>query len=940
VTWTLVSSTPVPGLAITAELRRHAGGLTHWHLACEDPHQAFSIAFRTAPTDSSGLPHVLEHTVLCGSRLFPVRDPFFAMLRRSLQTFMNAMTYGEFTAYPFATQVPADFDNLLAIYLDAVFAPRLDPRDFAQEGHRLQPDGSAWTRTGVVYHEMQGAFDGTAPLVERAVARAALGGTCWGQDSGGDPAEIPRIDHAALTAFHRRCYCPANAVLTTYGAVDLPALHARLAPYLADSGVPLAPPAPQAPWSGPRQVEVAVPWGEDAELADASLAGLHWLQGDLADLDEALSAELVDRLLTGHAGSPLRLALESSGMGRSIGGTGFHGSARSGLFTAEIEGIEPADLHRLEPLVDECLRTVARDGLPPDELAAALHQVELSRREIGGDHLPFGLELCLRLVAPWCWGSDPLPFLDQAAGIARLTAAVADPVWLAAQIHRRFLDNPSRLEVIARPDRLYGARTTAAAAAAARAAAAAAGEDGRERLRSAATELEVWQRRRDDPALLPSLGLADVPAERPWAVGTERGGLTVFTTRTNGLAHHLVAVPLPALSDDELDLLPLWVLGAGQVGVGEDDYAAFAARVAGCAAGVSAWTELVADPDDPGRVRAWLFAESRGLYSRRDRFAPLADAVIDATRTDEADRWTEIIDQEIARHRGRIAPSGSAYAVRAAMRGLPGAAGLAHRLAGLGRLAWLESGRDGLDDLLPRLASLGRKLATLPRSRGVIVDDPAARTDWIGAATADAGEPWLSADPPEPAPPTAFTTAAAVNHCALVFPAPPAAHPDAGALAVGCRLLTDRELHPRIRERGGAYGASAAWSAATAAVQITSYRDPRLTETFRDMREALLAIAARPADDRALLEAKLGVIAGLDAPGSPSGEARGRFIADRTGHGPAVTDALRRRILAADAAAVREAVARWLPADGGRTACVTSPQVLAASGLGWLAEAV
>lgn len=961
--WTATLATDLPELALSAQRFSHPCGLVHWHLGNDDAHRGCVIAVRTPPTDSSGLPHVLEHVATCGSRRFPVRDPFFAMLRRSLQTFMNAMTYGEFTAYPFATQAPRDFANLLAVYTDLVFAPRLDDRDLAQEGHRLEPaDGARWRRTGVVYHEMQGALDGSAALVDRALSAGLLPDTCWAHDSGGDPSEIPSLTADGLRAFHRRCYRPANAVVCTYGAVDPAEIHAALEPYLSDPGVALPAPSPQPPWTGPRRIDLAVPWGEDAELADASLAGIHWLWGDLANLDEALAAELVDRLLVGHAGSPLRLALESSGLGRSIAGTGLHGGARSALFSAELEGIAPGDLHALETLVQATITQVAATGLPPAETAAALHQLELSRREVGGDHLPFGLELCLRLVPPWAWGVDPLPFLDQAPAIARLAAAAQDPGWLPAQVQRRLIANPAQALVVARPDRRFAQRMAHAAAAAADQAAADAGDAGRTALRQSAADLVAWQARADDAHLLPDLDLAEVPARRPWAVGAPHGGTTVFTTRTNGLLHQVIALPLgavcspdfPNVTGADLDLLPLFAMAVGQVGLASgdgqpaEDYAAFASRLAGTCAGVSAWTELVCDPADPGLVRAWLLVESRGLATRRSGFLELPEQVVERLRCDEDDRWAELVDQEVARMRSRITGSGSGLAARAAMRGQSGAAGLAHRLAGFGRLAWLEDLAQRLteepDCLRAPMAALRDRLAALPRRRAAIADAASWRqtpVSMLAAPAADAapGDRFRRAASPAP-PATAFTTAAAVNHTALVFTGPPAIHPDAAALAVGCRLLANVELHTRIRERGGAYGAQAAWSAGTATITLSSYRDPRLDGTFADLRSGLVWLADCPDDARLLKESKLGIIAGLDAPGSPAGEARSRFIADLTGHGPAVADPLREQVLAATVADLRAAAHRWLPPGGGTAACVTSPDAAAASGLGWTIETI
>jgi hypothetical protein len=319
--FSLVDRRPVPALGVEVSRYRHPCGAEHWHLGSADEHRAFAVAFRTPPSDSTGLPHILEHTTLCGSRRYPVRDPFFQMLRRSLQTFMNAMTFPDLTAYPFASQVPKDFDNLLAVYLDAVFAPNLHPLDFAQEGHRLEPDGTAWARKGVVYNEMKGAMDSTDAQMEAARERFLLADTIYRHNSGGEPSDIPRLTHRDLVDFHRRCYRPANACFITYGNADPARLHAAFAAYIGDDAGAALPPPTASRLAGPfADIDVPVPLAEGQDPLDATSVMLTWVQGDTADLDEVLAAELVDRLLLGHAGAPLRRALEGRGRGRSTGG--------------------------------------------------------------------------------------------------------------------------------------------------------------------------------------------------------------------------------------------------------------------------------------------------------------------------------------------------------------------------------------------------------------------------------------------------------------------------------------------------------------------------------------------------------------------------------------------------------------------------------------------
>ncbi len=935
-----VRSVPIPSLGVELVERRHASGFTHLHLACADEHRAFCMAFRTPPTDSTGLPHILEHTTLCGSQRYPVRDPFFMMMRRSLATFMNAMTYPDLTAYPFSTQVAKDWDNLLSVYLDAVFAPRLDERDFHQEGHRLAPakDGT-WQRQGVVFNEMLGALGSTDAQLNNAISRSLLPDTIYRHESGGEPVEIPRLQHADLVAFHHRCYRPANAVLVTYGDVPMADLDAALAPYLADAGVPLSPPAPQPPLATGNELRVSVPIAAGQEVVDVTESGLAWAWGDTSDLDEVLSAELLERLLLGHAGSPLRRALESSGLGRGTGSSGYAGYSRTGLFTAAIDGHELTDESRIAPLILETLATIARDSVPQAEIDAALHQLELARREVRGDGYPYGLELCLRLIGPWNLGVDGVPFLDAGDGLKRLKSR-ATPAWIASEVRRRLIDNPHRTTFTAEPDAAFHDRGKERVAELDRAELAEVGAETR--LRAAAAKLAERQAQADDPGVLPALLLADVPRARRWASGSptswEGGHLTVFTAPTNGLTHLLAAVPMQL--DDDLELLPLLTGSLGGLGCGTRDYAAQSSLLNACSGGIRAWIETGADPNDPAVVRPWFMIEVKGLSERTADFLPLLAETLHHTRFDEDDRLAELVEQAVASAQDRITRSGSALAGSAATRGFAGSPGLTHRLGGLGRLAWLKRLSDtGIDGLGARLAALRDRLVAAAPQAALIGDRGAApelirAARWPAHAVVAATSRTLAAG--QPPAPTAFTTGTSVNYCALAFPGPALRHGDAAALAVGTRILTNRWLHPKLREQGGAYGGGAGFG--PGAITLTSYRDPRLVDTYRDMRDGLRWLHELPDEAAALTEAQLGVLQGLDAPGSPAGEARRRFIGDLTGRDPQTIDAYRERILACNLTQVRAAAQRWLMPEGGTMACITSTE--GAATLGWEAVAL
>jgi Zn-dependent M16 (insulinase) family peptidase len=978
----LVSDRPVPLLGLNLQHYRHPSGAEHFHLANEDEHRAFNVAFRTLPDDSTGLPHILEHLALCGSDRYPVRDPFFMMIRRSLNTFMNAMTGSDMTYYPFASQVEKDFFNLLSIYLDATFAPRLEALDFAQEGWRLEPKDAAqrdpapadWEFKGVVYNEMKGARGNTDALVFEAMGASLAPDTPYRFDSGGDPEVIPELVHADLVDFHARHYAAANACFVTYGRLDPLDLQSRFAPYLAARpGEPIALPPLQPRLDEAQTVDVPVPLEAGQDPRDVSLVRLAWLWGDSSSLRESLLGELLDMLLLGHAAAPLRLALESSGLGRALAWSGFHGIGRNGLFSAGLKGVDPKDYEALPPLVLGVLEEIAGDGFAEGEVEAALHQLELGRRNISGDRFPFGLELAMRTVEAWRTGEDALGFLDMESDLEALRQDALAPAFWQSLIRERLLDNPHRVFLRAQPDPNFNQAQNDAEKARLDARVAALDEKQRAGLLLATANLAARQAQIDDASVLPDLELSDVPAVLRWAEPEAAApGLTRFDLGTNGILHQVVALPLGGLDAEEVMLLPLLTRAIGELGVGKRDYRQQAARLNALCGGIGAWSDLRGHADELGRMQGWLFLEVSGLARRESEWAGLLAETLRQQRFDEQDRLRELLEQSLAGLQQRVNHSGHEMAQTAAARGFGGAAGLSHELGGLGRLAWLKAFERGARADASSIAALGQRLEALlikirqaPLRLALIGDavaEPAVLANldraWEGferqtgaagsdsEASAGAGVGVGAGVAAIPAPsafdtrPLAYTTATQVNYCALAFPTVPHAHPDSAALAVAARYLSNNFLHGRLREQGGAYGGRAGFGGKSGLFGITSYRDPRLAATFADMREGLRWMTTAEDDPRLLKEAILGVIGGMDRPASPSGEGRKRFVADLFDFGPERINDYRQRVLATRSEDLRRVTADWLPADGGSSAVITSEAMIAASGLDWEREAI
>ena len=346
-TFTRQRSVPIPSLNLSVEEYRHPGtGALHLHLSSDSPENVFMVALRTVPEDSTGVAHILEHTALCGSERYPVRDPFFMMLRRSLNTFMNAFTSSDWTAYPFATQNRKDFGNLLDVYLDAVFFSRLDPLDFAQEGHRVEFENDdrnqALTFKGVVFNEMKGAMSSTPSVLWDRLCFELFPSNTYHFNSGGDPEAIPDLTYQQLRDFYAEHYHPSNAIFLTFG--DIPAAdHQRVFESAVlhrfdalDRQVEVA---LETAFTEPRSATHTYAMDPEEDVQNKTHLIMGWKLGESADLTAMLEAQLVASVLMENSASPLMHYLETTELGTAPSPLcGLEESMREMVFCCGIEG--------------------------------------------------------------------------------------------------------------------------------------------------------------------------------------------------------------------------------------------------------------------------------------------------------------------------------------------------------------------------------------------------------------------------------------------------------------------------------------------------------------------------------------------------------------------------------------------------------------------------
>ncbi|MEQ8234791.1 MAG: insulinase family protein, partial [Gammaproteobacteria bacterium] len=870
---------------------------------------------------------------------YPVRDPFFMMLRRSLNTYMNAFTSTDTTAYPFATQNRKDFDNLLGVYLDAVFFPRLDPLDFAQEGWRLElaEDGAALEYHGVVYNEMKGAMSAPVAQLWQHLHTALFPDTVYRHNSGGDPLAIPQLSYAALRDFHTRHYHPSNAVFMTYGSFAAAEHQARIEQLalarFKERRAPLISTV-QTPFVAPRRLEV----GYEADAGEPRNTHIvwAWVHGATANVDELIELHLLGGLLLEHGASPVRHYFETTPLADAPSElSGIDDSAAQLVFMCGVEGSERAHAEALEDGLLEILARVARDGLPRDVVEAALDRLEMAQRDIGGDGYPFGLQLMGRVLAAAMQRRDARALLDLDPVLARLRAALDDPGYVPDLVRRILLDNPHRVRLVMYPEdgkaaheheleraRLAQMRAEMDAGAIAEVAAASAA-------------LAERQAREDDPDVLPRVTLTDVPPPADLLTARERGSATVpcasYECAANGVFRARLACRLPALTPAETAALPLFCEYLTELGCDAEDYLAVQARRA-AAGSFQAWALVRPGPADDGALAAWLLLGGKGLARKREAVLATLAEMLAGVRFDEPARLAELLQQSCAEAEQSITERGHQLAILTAAARLTPTAALDALWDGPAAIRALQAATADANE-----AAVAQLFATFESIRGKLLAAPRELALIGDAATLDGLAPDLAAFAPSAggvgaefviAPPpadevNAWLASSQVNFCAKAYRAVHESDADAPVLAVLGRYLQDGFLHREIREKGGAYGSGAAYDADSQTFRFFSYRDPRVGGSFADFDRALEWFAQDDSATR-LEEAVLGTIRALDQPRSPAGEAERAFIARLCGRDDAARRRFREGVLAVDHAALRAAAARLLEPSQGRRGVVAA----------------
>ncbi len=959
----LIRVQAIPSLKIQFEEYRHTvTGAQHIHLAADNSENVFLVALRTVPMDSTGVAHILEHTALCGSEKFPVRDPFFLMIRRSLNTFMNAFTSSDWTAYPFASQNKKDFYNLLEVYLDAVFFARLDPLDFAQEGHRLEfatadDSKSDLTFKGVVFNEMKGAMSSINSTLWQTMSKNLYPTSTYHYNSGGEPADIPNLTYDEFKQFYQTHYHPSNAIFITFG--DIPAVEHQQrfqeqALHRFDKLDKRIAVTEEERYSQPQYFEESYAYDSQQDRSgteNKTHIVIAWLLGNSTNLEDSMSARLLASVLLDNSGSPLQKALETTDLGSAPSPMcGLEDSQLELCFACGIEGSNQQQADAFEAMVLDVLNIVAEHGLPYEQVAASLHQLELSQREISGGSYPYGLSLILTSLTSATHRGDPVSLLDLDPVLDKLKQQIKDPDFIKSLARTLLLENNHRIRLVLKPDTELAQAKDLAEKQRLATIKASLNEQQKQAIIDSAAALKQRQEMEEDLNILPKVGIADIPKESSFAEPNSFVSMPVpitsYTAGTNGIAYQQMIVPFPELTAEQMDLLPLYSTCVTEMGVGNRDYQQTQLWHSSIVGSYSAATAVRTHRDDLNQLHGNLTFACKGLASNQQAMTELMEESFTQARFDELARLEELVAQILTHRESSVVSNGHVLAMMASSSGMSPYGHLKQRwngMTGLGLLKQLNQAIKSpaaLKDLAQQLKSIHQLVLQQQRQYLLVAEkekvEPFAAI--MGSVFPKQSEPLdknniFDYQPQLEAINHCWTAATQVSFCARAYPTVTGSHKDAAALTLIGGILRNGFLHRAIREQGGAYGAGASQDSHSGAFRFFSYRDPRIEGTLNDFDQSIQWALDKPIGADKIEEAVLGVIGSMDKPSSPAGEAIQSFYSELNGRNKLTQTEFRQRILNVTEADLKQVAEKYLSPDKAQTAVITNNELATDSSL-------
>lgn len=825
--------------ATMVEMVYEKNGAQLVYLDREEDNKTFAIAFKTIPEDDTGVFHIIEHSVLCGSEKYPTKDPFVELLKGSLQTFLNAFTFPDKTMYPVCSRNDRDFLNLVDVYMDAVLHPQIlkKPEIFYQEGWHYEWDGKGEVSyKGVVFNEMKGAYSSVDGLVEEKMSSLLYPDNCYGKDSGGNPVHIPELTYEKFLACHAKYYHPSNARIFLDGKMPLSEVLSKLDGFLCAyeplslcADIPL-----QAP-RGDVYAEDEYELGEGEDMEGKCRLTLGYMGFPYDAKREGVALSVISSVLCGSNEAPLKRALLSEGLCEDINFVQNDGIQQSSV-EIDIRNIKEENIERIRDTVTAVLTEAAEGGLAPERMTAALNSLEFRLRERDFGRFPRGLVFAMASLESWLYGGDPAQNLCYDDTLAFLREHLTDG-YFEDLIRRLFLENPHRATLLLRPSRTLAERRLADERRALAEARAAWSESDAQAVVKLNADLAVFQQQPDSPeaiATLPTLSLSDIsplPEKRPLTVETA-DGITVLRhdIATAGILYTNLYFSINDLTREELPVLSLLCHLFTNTATDERDTLALQDHIKTHLGYLSMTPQILTVGTDPTRARVYLDVAAGVLSGNRHMLPEILRETLLCSHPDDKEQIRNILRQIKMEQEEFMLSAGHQVGVGCAMADLTSAGVAAEYTRGVAFYEWVKETERTFDGCADALVDTLRTLLSrlIVRERVTVsvtgaCDEAFVRSliAFLPVAPSACKIPADSTLQPRGARRIGIRTPSQSSYAVAGCLVPAYT----GTMAVAEGLLSYEYLWNKIRVQGGAYGAGIVVRKNGFAF-LYSYRDP------------------------------------------------------------------------------------------------------------------
>ncbi len=875
----------------TVRLFQHEkSGARLLYMENDEDNKVFSVTFRTPPKDSTGLPHILEHSVLCGSRKFPTKEPFVELVKGSLNTFLNAFTFGDKTMYPVASRNDKDFENLMDVYLDSVFYPNIYkyPEILKQEGwhYELENIEDELRYKGVVYNEMKGALSSPESVLSRKLQETLFPDTPYGYESGGDPEDIPELTQEEFLAFHKRYYHPSNSYMFLYGKMDVLGRlkfidEAYLKDFEAisvDSSIPV-----QKSFDSMKSYVLEYPISAQENERDKTYLSLNYATGLSTDAESYLAMEILEHILLSTPASPLKKALIEAGLGKDVFGK-YDNSILQPVFSVVVKNSNVERKEEFIKLAQETLKKLVRDGLDSQLVEAAVNLKEFQLREADFEGYPKGLIYNIKIMDSWLYDKNPFMHLSYEHIFEKIRAELKNR-YFENLIEEYILKNNHSSMLVLKPKKGMSEAKDEETRNRLKRIKAQLSKEQLQELVKQTRELKDWQNTPDTPEklqLIPMLSIQDIAPKGevlPQKV-KEEAGIKVLAHHifTNDIVYADLLFDTTAVPQELLPYIPLLAGILGKVSTESHEYGDLSKEIDMYTGGIRFSPQVYGEKNDDTKYHPVFSVRGRALAGKLTRMFELMSEIITKTKLDDIKRIKEIIQENKSRIEMRISNEGYTIACKRLFSYFSAEGSYLETITGLTYYKFIADIEKNFESRIGEVTgNLQKLMGLLFRKDGLIAGVTCEEEDYHSFAKNI--NLILEELSNQKHPPVQYTfetkslneglmTQGKVQYVAQGYNFIKLGYPYTGKLQVLRTISRYSYLWNRIRVQGGAYGAFSGFEK-NGNMFMVSYRDPNLKETLKVYDEMHDYLKDFQIDEREMTKYIIGTVSKLDLPLTP-----------------------------------------------------------------------